>query len=403
MNNADLSFQPITELAPKVASGDLKPSDLLEACIERIEADEERVNAFITRTFDFAREQAAALDEEAGRGDVRGPLHGIPIAIKDLFDLEGFLMTAGSKILKDNVATGTAESVRRLMAAGAVIVGKTNLQEFARGGTGANSYFGPARNPWNLRCSPGGSSSGSAAAVASGMAVAALGSDTGGSVRLPAAYCNLVGMRSTYGRVSRAGAVPLGLSFDNVGPIAQTVEDAALILQAMAGPDPADPTTGSKVAPDMCAMLHRGVEGLTFGVPTNHFWPGLEPEGEGIVREAISEFERMGATIREVEIPWAKLGQIAYGAVVGPESADFHRAFLKDRRDDYVSPGADFFEQSLFIPGWRYVQAQRARTLFIRQATEIFQGVDAILTPTSAISPPSIEDCLGGMKMWGAV
>ncbi|MBT5368244.1 MAG: amidase, partial [Nitrospinaceae bacterium] len=166
MNNADLSFQPITELAPKVASGDLKPSDLLEACIERIEADEERVNAFITRTFDFAREQAAALDEEAGRGDVRGPLHGIPIAIKDLFDLEGFLMTAGSKILKDNVATGTAESVRRLMAAGAVIVGKTNLQEFARGGTGANSYFGPARNPWNLRCSPGGSSSGSAAAVA---------------------------------------------------------------------------------------------------------------------------------------------------------------------------------------------------------------------------------------------
>ncbi|MBT3434239.1 MAG: hypothetical protein HN435_10040, partial [Nitrospinaceae bacterium] len=303
----------------------------------------------------------------------------------------------------DNVATGTAESVRRLMAAGAVIVGKTNLQEFARGGTGANSYFGPARNPWNLRCSPGGSSSGSAAAGASGMAVAALGSDTGGSVRLPAAYCNLVGMRSTYGRVSRAGAVPLGLSFDNVGPIAQTVEDAALILQAMAGPDPADPTTGSKVAPDMCAMLHRGVEGLTFGVPTNHFWPGLEPEGEGIVREAISEFERMGATIREVEIPWAKLGQIAYGAVVGPESADFHRAFLKDRRDDYVSPGADFFEQSLFIPGWRYVQAQRARTLFIRQATEIFQGVDAILTPTSAISPPSIEDCLDGMKMWGAV
>jgi len=403
LSNADLSFLPITELAPRIASGDVKPTVLLEACIDHIEADDERVNAFITRTFDFAREQAAALEAEARRGDVRGPLHGIPIAIKDLFDLDGFPMTAGSKILKDNVATGTAESVRRLIEAGAVIVGKTNLQEFARGGTGANSFFGPTRNPWNLRCSPGGSSSGSAAAVASGMAVAALGSDTGGSVRLPAAYCNLVGMRSTYGRVSRAGAVPLGLSFDVVGPITQTVEDGALMLKVMAGPDPADPTTGSKPPPDMCDMLNSSLAGLTFGVPTNHFWPGLEPEVEEIVREAIAGFERMGARIREVEIPWAKLGQIAYTAVVGPESADYHRAYLRDRRDEYVSPGADFFEQSLFIPGWRYVQAQRARTLFIRQAAEVFQTVDAILTPTSAIAPPSIEDCLDGMKVWGAV
>ncbi len=403
LNGTDLSFLPITKLSSGIASGDVKPTDLLEACINRVEADDSRINAFITRTFDFARERAALLEEEARKGNLRGPLHGIPIAIKDLFDLDGFPMTAGSRILKDNVSTGTAESVRRLIKSGAVIVGKTNLQEFARGGTGANSFFGPTRNPWNLRCTPGGSSSGSAAAVASGMAVASLGSDTGGSVRLPASYCNLVGIRSTFGRVSRAGAVPLGLSFDNVGPIARTVEDAAILLQAMAGPDPADPTTGSKPPPDMSAMLHRGVEGLTFGVPTNHFWPGLEPEVEEIVRQAISEFERMGAEIREIEIPWAKLGRIAYAAVVGPESADYHRAFLRDRRGEYVSPGADFFEQSLFIPGWRYVQAQRARTLFIRQAAEVFQVVDAILTPTSAIAPPSIEDCLDGMKVWGAI
>ena len=403
MSSADLSFLPITELSPGIASGDVKPTELLEACINRVEVDDSRVNAFITRTFDSARERATLLEEEARKGNVRGPLHGIPIAIKDLFDLDGFPMTAGSRILKDNVSAGTAESVRRLIEAGAVIVGKTNLQEFARGGTGANSFFGPTRNPWNLRCTPGGSSSGSAAAVASGMAVASLGSDTGGSVRLPASFCNLVGIRSTFGRVSRAGAVPLGLSFDNVGPLTRTVEDAAILLQAMAGPDPGDPTTRSKPPPDMSAMLHRGVEGLTFGVPTNHFWPGLEPEVEGIVRQAISEFERMGADIREVEIPWAKLGQIAYMAVVGPESADYHRAFLRDRRDEYVSPGADFFEQSLFIPGWRYVQAQRARTLFIRQAAEVFQKVDAILTPTAAIAPPSVEDCLDGMKVWGAV
>ena len=195
MSSADLSFLPITELSPGIASGDVKPTDLLEACINRIEADDSRVNAFITRTFDFAREWATLLEEEARKGHVRGPLHGIPIAIKDLFDLDGFPMTAGSRILKDNVSAGTAESVRRLIESGAVVVGKTNLQEFARGGTGANSFFGPTRNPWNLRCTPGGSSSGSAAAVASGMAVASLGSGTGGSVRLPASFCGIAGFK----------------------------------------------------------------------------------------------------------------------------------------------------------------------------------------------------------------
>ncbi|MEE9240922.1 MAG: amidase [bacterium] len=403
MDRNALPFAPITELVSRIASSEVKPTELLESCIARTESEDPSLNAFITRTFDLAREQAAKREDEIQKGQIRGPLHGIPVAIKDLFDLEGFLMTAGSRILKDNVSTGTAECVRRIIEAGAVIVGKTNLQEFARGGTGANSFFGPTRNPWNLNCTPGGSSSGSAAAVAAGMTVASLGSDTGGSVRLPASYCNLVGIRSTYGRVSRAGAVPLGLSFDNAGPIARTVEDAAILLQAIAGPDPADPSTGSSPAPDFRAELERGVKGLTFGVPTNHFWPGLEPEVEEIVRGAITVFENLGGKVIEVEVPWARLGQIAYAAVVGPESAEYHRVHLRERREEYISPGADFFEQSLFIPGWRYVQAQRARTLFIRQAAELFRSVDAILTPTSAIAPPTIEDCLDGMKVWSAI
>lgn len=403
MNPDELLHRPITELAALIKDGEMKPSEVVDAHIARTQGLDATINAFTRTTFDLAREQADRLDQELTQGNYRGPLHGIPVALKDLFDLKGHPTTAGSRILGKSAAGETAECVRRLIEAGAVIVGKTNLQEFARGGTGANSAFGPARNPWSLEHTPGGSSSGSAACVAAGMAAAALGSDTGGSVRLPASFCNLVGIRSTYGRVSRAGAVPLGLSFDNVGPLARTVEDAALILQAIAGPDPRDPTTGTRSAPDFSESLNLGVRGMTLGVATNHFWPGEDPEAEAVVREAIARFEKMGARIAELEIPWARLGQIAYAATVGPEGAEYHRKFLENHRDGYVSPGADFFEYSLFIPGWRYVQAQKARTFFIRQAAEVFRGVDAVLTPTVAVAPPTIADCLDGMKMWPVV
>ncbi len=403
MNPDELLHRPITELAALIQNGEAKPSEVIEAHIVRIEKLDPTINAFTRTTFELAREQAERLDSELAQGNCRGPLHGIPVALKDLFDLEGHPTTAGSRILGKTAASETADCVRRLIEAGAVIVGKTNLQEFARGGTGANSAFGPARNPWSLDHTPGGSSSGSAACVAAGMAAAALGSDTGGSVRLPASFCNLVGIRSTYGRVSRAGAVPLGLSFDNVGPLARTVEDAALILGTIAGPDPKDPTTGTRPVPDFLESVNEGVGGMTLGVPTNHFWPGEDTEAEAVVREAIARYEKMGASLVEVEIPWARLGQVAYAATVGPEGAEYHRKYLENHRDGYVSPGADFFEYSLFIPGWRYVQAQKARTFFIRQAAEVFKSVDAVLTPTVAVAPPTIADCLDGMKMWPIV
>lgn len=403
MNRDELTRRPAAELAALFRDGAAKPSEALEGFIARIERDDPTINAFTRRAFALARERARRCDEALARGERLGPLGGVPLAIKDLFDLEGFPTTAGSRILEANEAAETAEPVKRLIEAGAVVIGKTNLQEFARGPTGANSFRGPTRNPWSLARTPGGSSSGSAAAVAAGMAAAALGSDTGGSVRLPAAFCNLAGIRSTYGRVSRAGAVPLGLSFDNVGPIARTVEDAALLLQVIAGPDPKDPATGGAPAPDFLEALGGGVDGMTLGVPTNHFWPGKDAEVEAAAREAIALFERLGAKIAEVEIPWARLGQVAYAATVGPEAAEYHRRLLENHRDDYVSPGADFFEHGLFIPGWRYVQAQKARTLFIRQAAEVFRKVDAVLTPTAPVAPPTLEDCLDGMKTWAAV
>ena len=403
MEKKNLSFASIAELFPLIKSQELKPTELLESCIEQIDAQDSTINAFVTTTFDLAREQASILEEEARKGDIRGPLHGIPIAIKDLFDLDGFPMTAGSQILSKNIATQTAVCIQRLIDSGAVIIGKTNLQEFARGGTGANSFFGPSLNPWNLSRTPGGSSSGSAASVSSGMAIAAIGSDTGGSVRLPASFCNLTGIRCTHGRISRSGAVPLGMSFDDVGPICRTVQDAVFLIQAMAGPDRKDPTTGKIPPPDFSGKLNDGLEGLVLGVPNNHFWPGIDIELEQVVRDAISVFEDLGAQVKEVEIPWAEKGQIAYAAVVGPESAEYHKKYLLENRDDYVSPGADFFEESLFVPGWRYIQAQRARTFFIGQAANVFQEVDAILTPTCPVDPPTIEDCLDGMKVWGEI
>lgn len=403
MNPDDLTRRSIKELAALFRAGEAKPSEALEGCVARIERDEAVINAFTRRAFGLAREQARKCDEALARGESLGPLHGIPLAIKDLFDLAGFPTTAGSRILADGEAAETAEPVRRLIEAGAVVVGKTNLQEFARGPTGANSFRGPTRNPWSLNRTPGGSSSGSAAAVAAGMAAAALGSDTGGSVRLPAAFCNLAGVRATYGRVSRAGAVPLGLSFDSAGPIARTVEDAALILQVIAGPDPKDPATGRAPVPDFLEGIEGGVDGATLGVPTNHFWPGEDAEAEEAAREAIARLEALGAKLAEVEIPWARLGQAAYSATVGPEAAEYHRRLLENHRDDYVSPGADFFEHALFVPGWRYVQAQKARTLFIRQAAEAFRRVDAVLTPTAPVAPPTLADCLDGMKTWALI
>ena len=278
MDSKDLPFAPISELAPKIASGAVKPGALLEACIGRIERSEPALNAFITKTFDTARRDAKEREAEIRRGILRSPLHGIPVAVKDIVDLAGVATTAGSGILKDKRAGGTATCAARLLDAGALILGKANLQEFARGPTGADSHFGPTRNPWDPDRTSGGSSSGSGAAASSGMAVAALGSDTGGSVRIPAAFCGLAGIRPTYGRVSRAGVVPLGLSFDTLGPLTRTVEDAAIFLQAMAGPDPLDPTTGKEPPPDFRAWIGEGVGGLTFGVPVNHFWPGMDGE-----------------------------------------------------------------------------------------------------------------------------
>jgi aspartyl-tRNA(Asn)/glutamyl-tRNA(Gln) amidotransferase subunit A len=403
MSPDDLLFTPVTDLASRIASGEITASELVDGCIAQIDRHNCTLNAITTPALDLARDQAATLDREARAGRIRSPLHGIPIVVKDVLDLEGFPTTAGSNLRRDHVASRSAPAIERLIRAGAIILGKTNCDEFMRGGTSVDSCFGKTPNAWNPHHIPGGSSGGSAVAVASGMALASIGTDSGGSVVGPAAFCNLAGIRPTFGRVTRAGVVPLAPSFDTTGPIARTVADTALMLQVIAGPDDADPATGSTPPPDFSREIGRGLEGLTIGVPESYVWLGYEPEVEGIVRAAIEDLQSLGATIVNVELPWASVCRAVFNAVMAAESSDYHRAYLRDRRDDYVSPGADFFEQGLFMPAWRYVQAQRARTWMMRQAAEVFGRVDAIVTPTHPIAAPSFETCRVGMPVQATI
>ena len=287
-------------------------------------------------------------------------------------------------------------------------LGKTNLQEFARGPTGVDSYFGATSNPWDVRRVPGGSSSGSGAAVAGGLAVAALGSDTGGSVRIPSALCGLVGIRPTYGLVSRYGAVPLGPSYDTIGPMTRSVEDAALLLASLAGHDPRDPSTRMLPAQDYAGAVDRGrsetLEGVRVGVPGDGVFSVRDAEVETLFRKALAEMETLGAEIRTAAIPFADFGRITYNAVNGPDYGRYHRETLRTRRAELSAATAESFELGLFVPGLRQSQAAAARQLFIGQAAEIFQEVDVIATPTSPIAAPLIEDCVGDCaEIWTAL
>ncbi len=396
MPPGDLAYLTVSELGALYRKRALSPVEVTEACLSRIEAHDDKLNAFITVTADQARAAAKRAEEELRSGTDRGAIHGVPVAMKDLIEIEGIRMTAGSKILEQNVSRVTATVARRLEEGGAVLLGKTNLQEFARGPTGVDSHFGSSSNPWDVTRIAGGSSSGSGAAVAGGMAPAALGSDTGGSVRIPAALCGIVGIRPTYGRVSRYGAVPLGPSYDSIGPMTRTVEDAALMLAVIAGLDSMDPSTRDVLVPDYAEYLAecRGgdLKGTRMGIPRDFFFPGFDMEVEDIVRDAVGVLEGLGAEVREIDIPFAEFSSAAYLSVNGPDSGLYHLPYLRANREDYMTLTAEFFELGLFVPGWRHRQGQAARRLFLRQTAELFREVDVILTPTGPVVATPIKE-----------
>lgn len=328
-------FFTLEDAALAVRERRVSPVELTEAALARIEALEPRLNAFVTVTADLARAQAREAQDEIAAGRYRGALHGIPVAVKDLFATKGIRTTAGSRILADWIPDEDATVVRRLREAGAVPLGKLGLHEFAYGISSVNPHFGDVRNPWDTTKIPGGSSGGSAVAVVAGEAYAALGSDTGGSIRIPASLCGCVGLKPTFGRASLYGAVPLSWSLDHPGPLARTVRDVAVATAAIAGYDPRDPISADRPVPDYLAQIDAGPKGLRVGVPTDHVWDQCDPAIATAVRAAIEALAKAGAEILEIRWPKAAEYAKAASAVLGVEARAYHEGAFPGRSADY--------------------------------------------------------------------
>ena len=383
-----LISRPIYQLAPLLQKKETSPVELFDAAVERIHQLQPKLNSFITITEEEGRKAATEAESEIRKGQYRGPLHGIPISIKDLFATRGVRTTAGSKVLAKWIPDFDATAVARLHQAGMVLVGKTNMHEFAYGVTNDNTHYGPARNPWDPTRVPGGSSGGSAAAVASSECTASLGSDSGGSIRTPASVCGVVGLKPTYGRVSRYGAIPLAWSLDHVGPLTKSVEDAAIMLAAIAGPDPNDPSASSRPLPDYRKEMRGSIRGLRLGVPRRYFFEHVDPEIQKLVSEAIRQLESMGTTTVEVDIPDLESCSAMEAHITLAEATSYHEPYLKKQADDY-SPGVRTnLEAGRYLLATDYVTSQRARTLLQRNFNEAFNRADVIVSPTlPAFSP----------------
>ena len=400
----ELCYMTIAQAAPLLRDGQLSPVELTRAFLERIEAIDGRLNSYVTLLPERALAQARAAEAEILRGDYRGPLHGIPIGLKDLYDTAGILTTAMSRVTPDRVPTEDATTVARLNQAGTILLGKLAMHEFALGGPDFTSLFPPARNPWNLAHIPGGSSSGSGAAVAAGLCMGALGSDTGGSIRGPASMCGIVGIKPTYGRVSNFGVVPLSWSQDHCGPMTWTVADNALMLQALAGHDPKDPTTSTAPVPDYSAALRDGIAGMTIGVPRRYFFesgPDVAPETLAAIEGALEVMAELGATVRDVDIPHVEQSRAANQTIMMGEAFAYHEHNLKTRREDYGAMVRDRFLLGGMLTISDYVQAQRVRSLIKREMAEALREVDVLVTPTSPKPAAALEGYSGGATLTG--
>ena len=386
----DLCALSISQLQQKLRAKELSPVELTDAYLERIHRLDNKLNTYICVLGDTARAEARSAEAEIAQGRWRGPLHGIPLGIKDLFDVAGVPNTMGSKLLRDNVPREDSTVVRRLRDAGGVILGKQNLHEFAFGITSENPHYGVVRNPWDTTRVPGGSSGGTAAAVASSLCVAGMGSDTGASIRAPASFCGVVGLKPTYGRVSRAGALPLAWSLDHAGPIARTVADCALILQTIAGRDERDPASSTTRVDDYIADLQRGLHGVRVGVPREYFFDLVEPEVEHLVRSAVGMLESLGASVSEVSLPHVEHAQVAGNVIMSTEAAAWHATWLRDRSQDYGRDVLQRIRGGLLVRATEYLHAQQMRALIQADFAEAYRSVDVLAAPTVPLVAPEI-------------
>jgi aspartyl-tRNA(Asn)/glutamyl-tRNA(Gln) amidotransferase subunit A len=392
METSELCYLSLRSLGTLIQRQEVSPVEATQTVVDRVEKFDRQLNSFITVLRDQALVQARAAEQEIRDGHYRGPLHGIPIAVKDLYYTKGIRTTAGSNILSDFVPTYDATIIARLRDAGAILIGKLNMHEFARGATNTSSLIGPCCNPWDTLRVPGGSSGGSATAVAAGLCYGSLGSDTGGSIRIPAALCGIVGLKPTYGRVSRYGVFPLSWSLDHVGPMTRTVADAALMLQAIAGHDSHDPTSRTAVVPDYAAALTENIQGVRVGIPQEFFYEQLDVEVGDSVRAAIQTLERAGARVEEVSLPLSKYAAAAGRIISLTESAEIHEKFLRTRLADYSQDVRAGFLVGQLILGKHYMKAQRLRSLIRQEMAAALRRVDALVTPTVPIVAPRIGE-----------
>jgi aspartyl-tRNA(Asn)/glutamyl-tRNA(Gln) amidotransferase subunit A len=372
----------LAEAARLVTTREVSPVELAEACLTRIAAIDDRLRAYISVDADKAMQVARAAEQMIMAGHRLGPLHGIPIALKDNIAVAGSVTTAGSKILADWVPDQDATVTARLKGAGAVIVGKTNMHEFAWGATTANPHHGVTRNPWDTNRFPAGSSGGSGVAVAARTCYGALGTDTGGSIRLPAAVNGIVGLRPTVGRVSNAGVIPLAWSMDTVGPMTRTVEDCAVMFNAIAGHDPRDSGAAQVPTVDYTTDLTRGVEGLRIGVIPDYFFTHLQPAVDRSVQGALEELRKAGMTVREVAAQNIHGSISAQLIVESCEPSAYHQRWMRERPDDYGDDVRTLLELGEIHLATHYVQAQRYRSLLRAEFLEAFKSVDVFLCPT---------------------
>jgi aspartyl-tRNA(Asn)/glutamyl-tRNA(Gln) amidotransferase subunit A len=390
MSESELAYASISELAPRLASGEISPIDLTDAMLTRIARYNAVLNAYITVTEESARESAQAAASAIRAGNYLGPLHGIPIAVKDLFATYGVRTTFGSRVFADWVPDHDAAAVKRLRDAGAILIGKTNMHELAYGTTSANAHYGPVRNPWNPACHPGGSSGGSAAAVAAGLACAALGSDTGASIRQPAACCGIVGLKPTFGRVSKFGALPLAWSMDHVGPMARTVRDCALLLQVLAGYDGRDPGCVRQTVPDLLAELANDIRGCRIGVARDYFFEDCGPDVVVAVEESLQVLHDLGASVEDIALPDMSAALAAGALIIAVEAASYHAADLRERPQGFSKELQAALELGGYYSGVQYVQAQRLRRKLSTQLHQAMQGFDALAMPTSPVPATEI-------------
>src|SRR5687767_9678908 len=374
----DLATLTLREASDLVRRRRVSSVELTEACLKRINAHNALLNAFVTVTPEQALAAAREMDGERRRNVWRGPLHGIPVALKDNIDTAGIRTTAASALFKDRVPAEDAEVVVRLKRAGAILLGKLNLHEFALGGTSAVTYFGPVHNPWSLDHVPGGSSGGSAAAIAADLCIGTLGTDTGGSIRIPASYCGIVGFKPTYGRVSNRGVIPMAWTLDHVGPMCKTVEDAAIMLNAIAGYDPLDPTSVDMPVPDYTRAIGMSTAKLRVGVARKPFFDNLNPEVAQAVEAAIDVLRKLTAGVTEVEVPAA--GNVA--DVWNAEIYAYHEPWITKSPELYQPATRNLIQGAGKTSALTYAMAKRQLDVVRRDIRKVFGGIDVLVTPT---------------------